>query len=98
MGKTLYCDCCGFDIRERDKFYRVSLLNGRQRIKTKKEKIIEAFFDESENESLPEYIICDACFAEIGRRVQENSKIIDVEVTSEEEEVKDDKVYERLND
>ena len=74
MGKTLYCDCCGFDIRDRDKFYRVSLLNGRQRIKTKKEKIIEAFFDEGEKESPPEYIICDACFAEIGRRYRRIAK------------------------
>lgn len=75
MGRTLYCDCCGQDIRNGCKFYAVQ--------KVKNYTCSKWFKMEYETE---EYMICGDCFAEIGKKVQEKNREIEIDVKVEAED------------
>ena len=83
MGRTLYCDCCGQDIRAGHDFYRVDRIP----ISIRNEKdMFEAVGKSKDIKDYDPYIICSDCFREVGRRIQEMQKPIDFEVITSQQE------------
>ena len=67
MGRTLFCDCCGQDIRVGNDLYRVDKIP----ISIKNERDMFSALEKAINvKDLNPYIICADCFKEIGRKVQ----------------------------
>ena len=83
MGRTLFCDCCGQDIRAGHDLYRVDKIP----ISIRNEKDMFDAIEKSKGIKDEEpYIICSDCFGEVGRRMQEMQKAIDFEVVTSQKE------------
>lgn len=78
MGRTLFCDCCGQDIKVGNDFYRVDKIP----ITIRNEKDMFCALEKSlkVNDREP-MIICAECMREVGRKVQERNNPIDFEIT-----------------
>lgn len=82
MGRTLYCDCCGQDIRVGNDLYRVDKIP----ISIKNERDMFSALEKAINvKDLNPYIICADCFKEIGRKVQEQNIPIDIDIVVDKE-------------
>ena len=85
MGRTLFCDCCGQDIRNGSQFYRVESIP-----KCKPEMSGEVWFFKHKKlyeDEIKEFIICAECFQEIGKRVQSRTMAFDFEVEVTDKEI-----------
>ena len=82
MGRTLFCDCCGQDIRVGNDLYRVDKIP----ISIKNEKDMFSALEKAINvKDLNPYIICADCFRQIGRKVQEQNTPIDIDIVVDKE-------------
>ena len=82
MGRTLYCDCCGQDIRVGNDFYRVDKIP----ISIRNEK--DMFFALEKAMNITDrdpYIICAQCFKEVGRMVQEQNNPVEFDIEVDKE-------------
>ena len=76
MGRTLFCDCCGQDIRVGNDLYRVDKIP----ISIKNERDMFSALEKAINvKDLNPYIICADCFQAIGHRVQEMNNPVDID-------------------
>lgn len=82
MGRTLFCDCCGHDIRVGNDLYRVDKIP----ISIKNEKDMFSALEKAINvKDLNPYIICADCFRAVGRKVQEQNIPIDIDIVVDKE-------------
>lgn len=82
MGRTLFCDCCGQDIRVGNDLYRVDKIP----ISIKNERDMFSALEKAINvKDLNPYIICADCFKEIGRKVQAQNIPIDIDIVVDKE-------------
>ena len=82
MGRTLYCDCCGQDIRVGNDFYRVDKIP----ISIRNEKDMFYAFEKSKGiKDMDPYIICADCFKEVGRKIQEQENPVEFDIVVDKE-------------
>lgn len=83
MGRTLFCDCCGQDIKAGNDFYRVDKIP----VTIRNERDLFEAIDRSKIvKDYDPYIICSDCFREVGRKVQEMQKPVEFEVITSGQE------------
>ena len=81
MGRTLYCDCCGQDIRDGNQFYMVDKI---PRYNSAKLDYFNRDYQFNKYSTNP-YIICADCFQAIGHRVQEMNNPVDIDFVVDKE-------------
>ena len=82
MGRTLFCDCCGQDIRVRNDLYRVDKIP----LSIKNERDMFSALEKAINvKDLNPYIICAACFKEVGRKIQEQENPVEFDIVVDKE-------------
>lgn len=83
MGRTLFCDCCGQDIRVGNDLYRVDKIP----ISIKNENDMFSALEKAINvKDRNPYIICSDCFREVGKKIQEMNKPIEIDVCVADED------------
>ena len=83
MGRTLFCDCCGQDIRAGNDLYRVDKIP----VSIRNERDMFTALDKAATlKDADPYIICSECFREVGRKIQKLNEPIEIDVCVADEE------------